>query len=100
MALPFFQNHLKPSEATEPPGDGVPEGVMQDQQQPAEDTQAGEGDKPNEEEEIDIDLTDPEVEKAAVKIQGGFKVRCVSHIQIYTVSRCGACHIGYSVDLQ
>ena len=25
------------------------------------------------EEEIDIDLTDPEVEKAAIKIQAGFK---------------------------
>jgi len=31
------------------------------------------GDKPGEEEEVDIDLTDPEVEKAAVKIQAGFK---------------------------
>ncbi|KAJ8315978.1 hypothetical protein KUTeg_005992 [Tegillarca granosa] len=29
--------------------------------------------KPDEEEEVDIDLNDPEVEKAAVKIQAGFK---------------------------
>lgn len=28
---------------------------------------------PNQEEEVDIDLTDPEVEKAAVKIQASFK---------------------------
>lgn len=29
--------------------------------------------KQDEEEEVDIDLNDPEVEKAAVKIQAGFK---------------------------
>lgn len=37
--------------------------------QPTEQKQAGK----QEEEEIDIDLNDPEVEKAALKIQAGFK---------------------------
>ena len=44
-------------------------GAQQEEEKKAEETTEQEGEK----EEIDIDLTDPEVEKAAVKIQASFK---------------------------
>ncbi|KAJ8019374.1 Sperm surface protein Sp17 [Holothuria leucospilota] len=56
-------------------GDGEDAGKEEPdtKEEDSKDDEEKEESKPKEEEEVDIDLTDPEVEQAAIKIQAGFK---------------------------
>ena len=71
----------EPTQEAEPtaeaaPEDAAPEAAETSAQEaePAKEEEAAGEPKQGEEEEVDIDLTDPEVQEAAKKIQGGFRV--------------------------
>ena len=74
------QEPAKEEEAVSEPAAAESEKAASQEAAKTEETPAEEVSKDNqkpteEEEEVDIDLNDPEVQKAAVKIQGGFRVR-------------------------
>ena len=60
-------------EAEAPAEEAAPAAAAEGEQQAAEEDKGEKGKGQEEEEEIDIDLEDPEVEKAALKIQAQFK---------------------------